>query len=129
MAKGYFKLKGFDEYLQVIADAGKSVDGAAEKAVIAGADVLLAGMQRRVPKDTLNLHDHLKRTQPKREGNFVSVQVGVLEADADTARYGNVQEFGSATMKAQPYIRPTLDGDRAKMRRAQREALEADGVL
>ncbi len=129
MAKGYFKLKGFDEYLQVIADAGASVDDAAENAVVAGADVLLDGMQRRVPKDTMNLHDHLKRTQPKREGNFISVQVGIIEADAETARYGNVQEFGSATMKAQPYIRPTLDGDKAKMRRAQRQSLEADGVL
>lgn len=127
--RGTISLKGFDEYLERVAKAGRDVDKAAAEAVAAGGDVLLEGMQRRVPKDTYNLEQHLERTEPKRDGNYTFVEVGLSkQADADTARYGNAQEYGSSSMAAQPYIRPTLDEDGSKARAAVGKTLKEAGV-
>jgi HK97 gp10 family phage protein len=125
-----FTLKGLEEYLEVIAQAGQDVDQAAENAVVAGGDVILDGLWRRVPRDTGYLAETLDRTEPERNGNFVFVEVGMpRDAPSDVARYGNVQEYGSASTPAQPYMRPTFDEDKGKMRKAQRASLEADGIL
>ena len=125
-----FKLKGFEEYLEKIAEAGRDVDAAADLANVAGGDVLLDGMLRRVPRRTGNLAEHLERTAPQVDGNFHYLEVGMpRKTDAETARYGNVQEYGSARTPAQPYIRPTFDQDKAKMRKAQRETLKKAGII
>lgn len=131
-----FTLKGLDAYLEKIAQAGRDVDAAAGRACEAGGDVLLNGMQRRVPKDTGNLEDHLERSEVEQDGNFVFVEVGMKPAsqvDADTARYGNAQEYGYKRGKnhypPQSYIRASFDSDKIKVRRAQRESLEGDGVI
>jgi HK97 gp10 family phage protein len=115
--------KGFDEYLERIARAGRDVDRAAGEAVLAGGEVLLEGMQRRVAKDTHNLEEHLVIDGPQQDGNYVFVTVGLSkDADADTARYGNAQEYGTSSMAAQPYIRPTMDNDASKARKAMKES-------
>lgn len=122
--------KGFAEYLERIAQAGQDVDQAAAEALQAGGEVLLSGMQRRVPKDTHNLEQHLVVDGPHQDGNFHYVEVGLSKsADADTARYGNAQEYGTSSMAAQPYIRPTLDTDMAKARRAMRDVFKANGII
>jgi HK97 gp10 family phage protein len=122
-------LKGFDRYLEAIKEAGRDVDAAAARAVQAGGEVALNGMQERVPKDTHNLEEHLE-LQTGRDGNVHYAEIGLLkDTDADTARYGNVQEFGSTTTAAQPYVRPTMDEDKNKIRKAMRESLEKDGLL
>ena len=92
--------------------------------------MLLEGMERRVPKDTHNLEQHLERTGPEQDGNYVFVFVGLSKnTDADTARYGNAQEYGTSSMTAQPYIRPTLDSDMGAARKAMRKVLEELGTL
>jgi HK97 gp10 family phage protein len=122
--------QGFSEYLEKLAQAGKDVDQAAAAALEAGGDVLLEGMQRRVPKDTHNLEHHLERTEPEQDGNYVFVLVGLSkDADADTARYGNAQEYGTSSMTAQPYIRPTLDSDMGAARKTMKKVLEENGTL
>ncbi len=45
-----FSFKGFDEYLEKVAKVGRDVDEATDKALIAGANVLLAGMRDDVMK-------------------------------------------------------------------------------
>jgi HK97 gp10 family phage protein len=128
-----FDLKGLSEYLEKIVQAGEDVDEAAARAVTAGGDVLVQGMQGRVAVLTGNLKEHISRTEPVRDGNYTYIDVGVLDgenlADADTARYGNAQEFGTASMPAHPYIRPAIDEDKSKVRAAERAALEQDGIL
>ena len=122
-------LKGLDEWLEKIARAGGNVDDACDKALVAGGSVILDGMLAKVPKDTGNLENHIKMTPPKREGNQHFIEIGVLNADAKTARYGLVQEYGSAHDQAQPYVRPALDQLRTAARAAERESLKADGIL
>lgn len=123
-------LKGFDEYLEKIVQAGRNIDQAASRAVEAGGEVLLAGMQRRAPKDTHNLERTLKVDGPHQDGNLHYVEVGLARGtDAETARYGNAQEYGTSSMGAQPYIRPTLDSDMGKARKAMRQVFEEEEVL
>lgn len=117
--------KGFSEYLERLVQAGKDIDLVADEALAAGGDVLLDGMIQRVPKDTGNLQDHLERSEPEQDGNFHSVTVGLSKsADAETARYGNAQEFGTSSMAAQPYIRPAIDEDMKSARAKMKEIFE-----
>jgi HK97 gp10 family phage protein len=123
-------LKGMAEYLEQIARAGKDVDAAAAKAVAAGGDVVHDSMLEKVPVLTGNLKSKLERTAPTQDGNFISVEVGMSRStDAETAIYGNVQEFGSATNKAQPYLRPAFDENKARVREAEKAVLKEEGFV
>ena len=68
---------------------------------------------------------------PFRDGNRNYVEVGVITDDAETAKYANVQEFGSPSkhIPAQPYIRPAIDRKKAAAMRAIRESLKAEGMV
>jgi len=121
-------LKGMSEFLEQIARAGQDVDAAAAKAVAAGGDVVYDAMLEKVPVLSGNLKAHLVRTEPTQDGNFVSVEVGMSRsADVDTAIYGNVQEFGSASNPAQPYLRPAFDENKSKVRAAEKAVLQGEG--
>ena len=128
-----FSSKGFEEYLENINQAGEAVDPAAERAVMAGAGVAQTGMQRRVRKDSHNLEKHIQIKGPQRDGNFIFAEVGVIHdkafTDAETARYGNANEFGTSSMSAQPYIRPTMRNDKGGIRTAEKESLIEDQIL
>src|SRR5512136_2961311 len=94
--RGIFTVKGLDEWLEALAQAGQDVDASVDRALEAGAQVALDSMQRRVAVLTGNLKDSLAAGAPQQDGNFHSVEVGLLKGtERDTARYGNVQEFGS----------------------------------
>lgn len=122
--------KGFEEYFERLAKAGKDIDKTAKAMLVAGGDVLLDGMQRRVPKDTHNLEKILERTEPQQDGNYIFVEVGLSKkADADTVRYGTAQEYGTSSMPAQPYVRPTIDSDMGKARKAMKKVLEETGLV
>ena len=129
--------QGFSEYLEKVARAGRDIDLVADEALKAGGEILLDGMQRRVPVGTAphdphpgNLKAHLELMGPVQDGNFHYVDVGLGKGtDADTARYGNVQEFSSATTPAQPYVRPTLDSDMGKAKKAMRAIFERLGLV
>jgi HK97 gp10 family phage protein len=118
--------KGFSSYLEALVQAGKNVDQVADEALAAGGDILLQGMDRRVPRDTGNLAAHLERSEPEQDGNFHSVTVGLSkDTDAETARYGGAQEFGwGPDHPAQPYIRPAIDEDMRSARSAMRAIFE-----
>lgn len=150
--KGTWGMKGLDEWLQNVERAGVDIDAATARAVDAGADVALVGMRRRVRKRTGRLAAHLDRSSVKQEGNVFTADVGLLDLGKplrnygarrkDSKRrgknrkqwpqeflYGVFQEFGSPKMAAQPYIRPTFDGDKGKIRAAERESLKKDGMV
>lgn len=115
--------KGLEESLEALAQLGADLDAAAGGALLAGGEVLKAGMRRRVPKDTHNLEDHIDIDGPHRDGNLHYIEVGVVNADADTARYGNAQEYGTSSMPAQSYIRSTVDSDKGRASKAMKAVL------
>jgi HK97 gp10 family phage protein len=121
--------RAFSNYLEDIQKAGKLVNEAVEAALDAGADVLVNGMKLRAPVDTGNLQEHIDRTPVIWDGNDAYVYVGLLRnVDAETARYGTTQEYGSAKMPAHPYIRPTVDEDRRKVRKVMVTELKKRGL-
>ena len=135
--RSQFNVKGMAEYLEDIAQAGKDVDKAAAKAVKAGGEIVLHSMQELVPVGEApedphpgNLKSHIGMTDPVQDGNYVSVTVGVSkEADANTIAYGTVQEYGSSSNQAQPYVRPAFDKNKARVKAAERKALQDEGML
>lgn len=130
--KAYFSVKGLGEYMEAIQKAGKDIDAAAQRALTAGAPILQGEMQDLVPFDTGDLSDHIQIDGPHQEGNFSYIEVGVVTADAETARKGNAQEYGwSSGGKFHPgksYIRPAIDRKRALVLRTIRESLKAEGL-
>lgn len=126
-----FDTKGFEQYLEAIARAGEDIDAAADRALLAGAQVLHKEMDILVPKDEGNLQDHIVIDGPHQDGNLHYVEVGVVNADAKTAIYGNVQEYGSPSknIKPQSYIRASQDRKGAAVKKAIRESLKAEGFV
>lgn len=150
--KGTWGMQGLEEWLANVEQAGVDIDAATARAVDAGANVALAGMRQRVRKRTGRLAAHLARSQVKQEGNVFTADVGLLDLGKPLRNYGKArkdgqrrgknrrqwpqeflygvfQEFGAPKMAAQPYIRPTFDGDKAKIRAAERESLKKDGMV
>lgn len=126
---GRLELSGLANYLEDLARAGQDVDAAVQRALPKGADQILPEMKTLVPKDTHNLEAHLSIEGPHREGNFSYVEIGIITADKETAIYGNVQEFGSSSVAAQPYIRPSLKSKKAAAMRAMKESLKSEGLV
>ena len=125
------QLKGLEDYLEAIQQAGLDIDAASQRALRKGGAVLEAEMDRLVPVDLGNLKANIEIVGPFQEGNFSYVDVGVIHADAETAIYGNVQEYGSPSkhINAQPYIRPAIDGKASAVKRAIRDSLKAEGMV
>jgi HK97 gp10 family phage protein len=114
-----FSTKEITNYLEDLVNKGKNIDQVVPRALKAGGQILLDGMKRRVRKDTHNLEDHLDMDGPHQDGNYHFIRVGLSQkTDAETARYGNAQEYGTSSMPAQSYIRATMDHDRGKARKA-----------
>ena len=131
--QGVFSLKGLEAYLENIAAAGENVDEAATRAIEAGTEVAQVGMRKRVRKDTHNLEKHIQIKGPQKDGNFVFAEVGLIQdrafTDAETARYGVANEFGTTSMPAQSYIRSTMRIDKRKIIEAEKGSLRRDQIL
>ena len=125
------EVKGLDEYFEAIQKAGQDIDAAARRALDAGAEILHSEMDILVPKDTGNLQEHIVILGPFQDGNVSYVEVGVVNADAETATYGNVQEYGSPSKNIKPrsYIRAAVDHKKNAVRKAIRESLKAEGFV
>jgi len=123
--------KGLADYMERLQQLGGDLDEAAGAALDAGGDVLVNGMRRRAPKDTHNLERRIGKTAAQRDGNFHFIVVGLVAADADTARYGTAQEYGTSSMAAHPYLRPAIDEDmkaaRQRMKAAFQERIQQRG--
>ena len=125
------ELRGLEQYLEAIQQAGLDIDAAAQRALEKGGAILETEMERLVPKDEHNLEANIVLVGPFQDGNFSYVEVGVVNADDETAIYGNVQEYGSPSknIRAQPYIRPSIDGKRSAVNKVIRESLKSEGFV
>ena len=114
--------KGFSEYFERLHEAGEDIDRIADQSLEAGGDILLEGMDQRVPKDTGNLQAHLVRSESVQDGNFHTVTVGLgADTPGETLRYGGAQEYGwGPDHPARSYIRATIDEDMKSVRAAMK---------
>lgn len=126
-----FDMKGMSDYLEAIQKAGLDIDAAAKRALEKGAAVLQAEMNGLAPVgETGNLKGSIVIDGPFQDGNLNYVEVGVIHADAKTAIYANVQEYGSPSknIPAQSYIRLAVTRKKSAVMRAIRESLKAEGM-
>ena len=127
------KLKfDFGPYLERLAEKAVDIDAAVDRAAKAGAEVLQKGMQRRVAVLTGELQDHITIDGPKVDGNHHAVEVGIIRSkgvDGKLARKANAQEYGTSSMPAHPYVRPTVVEDRAQAIKAIKASLKQDGMI
>ena len=94
--RGHIQLKGFEDYLEKLAKAGKDIDASAKKAVLAGAEVIRKGMYDRAPKGkTGYLKANIKIFERFSQGNYHSARAGV-DLGKELADYGKP---GSVTYK------------------------------
>lgn len=140
MATAKLNIKGFEEYLEKIAQAGKDIDTAVDAALLVGAEIIQKEMQDRTPvgqapKDPHpgNLRAHIKIKGPAQDGNYHVVEVGLIHdeayTDAETTRYGNANEYGTARMPARSFIRSGINYSKIRVRSAMRKELERRGTL
>ena len=137
MAKVTLTLEGFEEYMEELRKAGEDIDLVAEWCLNAGADVLVAGMQRRAPYDFIKRA--VRKTAIMADGNKRYLYLGILrDTGPEIARIANVWEFGGRSspgpkapkryprpgIKAHPYIRPTLRQDSKKARAAMEDIFQ-----
>lgn len=119
-----FDLRGLTALIEELSDLNDNIDEAVGEALNAGADELLSGMIARARERTGNLKSKLKKSAVKMERNFSFIDIGLIDADAETARYGNAQEFGTSSMAGQSYIRAAFDEDMARARAKMRKVLQ-----
>ena len=115
--------KELQEMMETLATTETDINAVAGEMLNAGADVVLAGMKRRVPKRTGKLHDCLKKGEVQREGNVSFIEIGLIDAPGEVVRYGTVQEYGSSSVSAQSFERATMAEDKAKIRKAMKGVL------
>jgi phage protein, HK97 gp10 family len=129
--KSLVSLKGLDEYLERVAQAGENIESATAKAVDAGASVFQEGMLARAPEKTGELKRHLVKIGPDKDGNYISVKVGAFNVQRNTkgSSYIFYQEMGSAHNPPHPFIRPAFDEDKRKANAVMKEVLKEEGAL
>lgn len=126
--KATVSTRGLDDLLENLAKKTTDVDAVVQAALTESANVLQAEMKRLAPMDTGNLRDHIVIHGPVTEGNTTFVEVGVIHSrnltDADTARYANVQEYGSSKTSAKSFVRSGTANAKARARKALVKALQ-----
>ena len=120
---------GLQQMLEDLNELERSqINEIAAEMLEAGADAALEGMQRRVRVRTGKLKNNLKRGEVQREGNVSFIEIGLVDAPGDVVRYGTVQEYGSSSVKAQSFLRTTMNEDKSKIYRAMQAKLKARGL-
>ncbi len=129
--KATFSTTGLESWLEDIAQVGNDIDASAARALTAGAQVALTGMEELVPVDRGDLKDELKIDGPYQDGNLISIDVGLIDAPKEIQIYGTVQEYGSPSKRipAQSYIRAGWDRLKARVMQTIKASLKADGMV
>lgn len=121
--------KGLRQMMEELSKLESSeIDEITAEMLEAGAEVALAGMQRRVPVRSGKLKGSLKRGEVRQDGNVSLVDIGLIDATAEVVRYGTVQEFGSSSVKAKSYLRATMSEDKSKITGAMKARMIARGL-
>lgn len=110
MAKGYrVTVDGLDELKKRLEKLSGDLRAKAEDALSESADAVKKDMMRRVPVDTGNLRRSITARVRKRQ---LTANVG--PRPGKSAFYGYWVEFGTSSMRAQPFAGPAAEAERAR---------------
>jgi HK97 gp10 family phage protein len=131
--RGTFKLTGLEEYAKKIQEAGGNIDEAVKEAIKKSAKPILDDMKKGAEphsiKYTGKVLESLEISDIHQDGNFIYAEVGVNEEMAkDGAWVAVFQEYGSPTFSKDPFIRPSFDNNKLKVKKIQRTVLKKWGV-
>lgn len=129
MTRSVLNTKGFEEYLEKIAQAGLDVDVVADEALLEGAQILKSGMEARAAKLTGHMKSEISIVGPTNSGNYHSVKIGLFNVDRTKEMYFFYQEMGSAKNAAHPFIRPAFSEDMRSARAKMLEVFKARGAI
>lgn len=129
MTRSVLNTKGFEEYLEKIAQAGLDVDRVADEALSEGAKILKQGMESRAAEFSGHMKSEISIIGPTNEGNYHSVKIGLFNVDREKEMYFFYQEMGSAKNAAHPFIRPAFSEDMKNARVKMLEVFKARETL
>ena len=146
MAKSYggsslqasFAAPNFDEYLAKIEAAGNSVEAIGKKAVDAGAKIVFDSMKDGAARHregvgkygTDAVFDAIEILPSELSGNFIWAKVGIDTEKHPEAIHGIYQEYGDGHSPhfPDPFVRPSIDENKTKIKAAERAVLKEGGV-
>ena len=133
-----FYVSGLDELLEKVKKAGYSIDDAVSDAVKEAAPILLdsqkdgAAMHRKGAGKygTDAVYDALEVEKVCTVGNYTYISVGIDLNKHPEAKHAVFQEYGDGHSPEfpDPFIRPSVDENRGKVKSIIRNALKKRGV-
>jgi hypothetical protein len=135
---GSLALTGLDKWLADLQTEVTDIDAAIGRAELKGADPIQREMVALSPGPrTHKLERKIRIKGPTHDGNLTTTEIGVIHdpafTDADTARYGNAEEYGWSSggvwHPGTGYIRQGLDNRRAEAMARIKQSLKDEGHI
>lgn len=125
-----FELKGLDEYLKKIQDAGGNIEEAVKKALPESAKPIYEDIKSWAEKHKLSgaTFEGLNMTNVIQEGNKFYVEVGIDSNIRYEAWHAVFVEYGTPTQAADPGIRTAFSDNKSRVKKIQREVLKREGM-
>lgn len=114
-----FKIEGLTNLKQKVEEKRKEIGAVFEKDLGSGADKIVSSAKGKAPKGvTHNLENAIGKNEVWERGGKYSIYVGIQINSVFTGAdgwYARMQEFGTSRMKAQPYLRPAFNENKAQI--------------
>ena len=133
-----FYVSGLDELLEKVKNAGYSIDDAVSEAVKEAAPILLDSQKDGAARHrkgagkygTDAVFDALESEKVCTVGNYTYISVGIDLKKHPEAKHAVFQEYGDGHSPEfpDPFIRPSVDENRGKVKSIIRNALKKRGV-
>lgn len=128
-----FELKGINEYLEKVQAAGNDIDLAVREAVVESAKPIYDDIGQWAEKHAPDNRDPttlkgVNMSDPKRDGNYNSVDIGIDSNQEYNAWHAVFVEYGTPTNTADPGIRRAFESNKSRVKKIQREVLGKWGV-
>ena len=133
------KITGFDELLEKIESAGNSIDDACIAAVDASLPIVETAMKEGAARHrkgvgkygTDAVYNAIESIPAVKTGTLIHGEVGIDTDKHPEAKHAVYEEYGdghSVNEFPDPFIRPAVDNNKAKIRAAQKAVLKSRGV-
>jgi len=112
------KIEGLTNLKQKIEEKRKEIGAVFEKDLNEGADRVVASAKSKAPVLSGNLRNAIGKNEVRERGGKYSVYVGIQINEIFTKAdgwYARMQEYGTSKMKAQPYLRPAFNEQKAQI--------------